>query len=87
MKGERVRNGVMTPSAARGILEAIFWKPAIRWVVDCITVLNPIMLDSIRRNELGSKVPPRNVAQAMKGEVIDLYQDIVKTVSNGQRYA
>ena len=76
MKGERVSYDVMTPSAARGVLEAIYWKPAIRWVIDRITVLNPIIFDSIRRNELGSKIPPRNVAQAIKGGEIDLHQYI-----------
>ncbi|TYA11241.1 type I-C CRISPR-associated protein Cas5 [Paenibacillus faecis] len=74
MKAERVSYDVMTPSAARGILEAILWKPAIRWVVDSITVLNRIEFESIRRNELGSKIPPRNVAMAMAGAAIDLHQ-------------
>jgi CRISPR-associated protein Cas5, subtype I-C/DVULG len=74
MKSERVSYDVMTPSAARGILEAILWKPAIRWVVRQITVLNPIEFESIRRNEVGSKVPPRNVMAAMSGADIDLHQ-------------
>lgn len=74
MKAERVSYDVMTPSAARGILEAILWKPAIKWVVDKITVLNRIEFESIRRNELGSKVPPRNVAMAMAGAAVDLHQ-------------
>ena len=42
LKVERVTYDVMTPSAARGILEAIHWKPAIRWVVEKIHVLKPI---------------------------------------------
>ena len=66
MKVERVSYDVMTPSAARGILEAIHWKPAIRWVVDRIRVLKPIQFDTIRRNELGSRVPAKNVAEAMR---------------------
>lgn len=74
MKGERVSYDVMTPSAARGILEAILWKPAIKWVIDRITVLNPIEFESIRRNEVGSKVPPRNVSAAMGGALVDLHQ-------------
>jgi CRISPR-associated protein Cas5d len=49
MKVERVSYDVMTPSAARGILEAIHWKPAIHWVVDAIHVLKPIRFQSIRR--------------------------------------
>ena len=56
MKVERVSYDVMTPSAARGILEAIYWKPAIRWVVDRIHVLKPIKFENIRRNELSSKI-------------------------------
>lgn len=68
MKVERVSYDVMTPSAARGILEAIHWKPAIRWVVNRITVLNPIRFESIRRNEVGHKIPATSVSRAMKAE-------------------
>jgi CRISPR-associated protein Cas5d len=66
MKVERVSYDVMTPSAARGILEAIYWKPAITWVVDRIHVLKPIRFDNIRRNELASKIPLTTVKKAMK---------------------
>src|SRR5690606_8868595 len=66
MKGERVSYDVITPSAARGILEAIHWKPAIRWVIDSIQVLKPIRFESIRRNEVGSKLSAANVAKAIK---------------------
>lgn len=55
MKVERVSYDVMTPSAARGILEAIYWKPEIRWLVDKIHVLKPIKFENIRRNEVSSK--------------------------------
>lgn len=65
MKVERVSYDVITPSAARGILEAIHWKPAIRWVIDVIQVLEPIRFESIRRNEVASKVSARNVTSAM----------------------
>lgn len=65
MKVERVSYDVMTPSAARGILEAIHWKPAIRWVIDAIHVLKPIRFQSIRRNEVGSKASVRNIKTAM----------------------
>jgi CRISPR-associated Cas5-like protein len=75
MKVERVSYDVMTPSAARGILEAIHWKPAIRWIVDEIRVLKPIRFQSIRRNELGAsyqsprvKIPTGAVVQAMQSE-------------------
>jgi CRISPR-associated protein Cas5d len=54
MKVERVSYDVMTPSAARGVLEAVLWKPAIRWRVDRIDVLAPIRWESVRRNEVGS---------------------------------
>lgn len=66
MKVERVSYDVMTPSAARGILEAIYWKPAIHWVVDEIHVLKPIRFQSIRRNEVGAKASARAIAAAMK---------------------
>lgn len=65
MKVERVSYDVITPSAARGILEAIHWKPAIRWVIDRIHVLQPIRFQNIRRNEVGSKVSARTVKRAM----------------------
>lgn len=54
LKVERVSYDVITPSAARAIFEAIFWKPAIRWQVTKIEVLNPIKFGSIRRNEVGA---------------------------------
>jgi CRISPR-associated protein Cas5d len=57
MKVERVSYDVMTPSAARGVLEAIYWKPQIRWIIDEIHVLNPIRFTNIRRNEISSKIP------------------------------
>jgi CRISPR-associated protein Cas5d len=50
MKVERVSYEVMTPSAARGILEAILWKPAIRWNILQIDVMKPIRWESVRRN-------------------------------------
>src|SRR5208337_5639576 len=53
IKVERVSYDVMTASAARGILEAIHWKPAIRWHVTQIDVLKPIRWESVRRNEVG----------------------------------
>lgn len=74
MKVERVSYDVITPSAARGILESIHWKPAIKWVVDRIRVLNEIRFDNVRRNEVGSKIPAGNVKKAMKGEPVLLCQ-------------
>jgi CRISPR-associated protein Cas5d len=60
MKVERVSYDVMTPSAARGVLEAILWKPAIHWQLQRIDVLNPIRWESVRRNEVGAVMSHRN---------------------------
>ncbi len=79
MKVERVSYDVITPSSARGILEAIHWKPAIRWVVDRIHVLKPIRFESLRRNEVGGKLSAASVGKAMKAgrteELISLIED------------
>src|SRR5438309_8976866 len=72
-KVERVSYEVMTPSAARGILEAVYWKPAIRWVVTEIHVLEPIRFQSFRRNEVNSRVSVRKVLQAMNGTPLESY--------------
>jgi CRISPR-associated protein Cas5d len=78
MKAERVSYDVITPSAARGIIEAIHWKPAIRWLIDRIHVLKPIRFESIRRNEVGSKIREASIRRAMNAGSIDglgLYVD------------
>ncbi len=66
MKVERVSYPAMTPSAARGLLEAILWKPQFRWGVERIEVLRPIRFQAIRRNEVQSKIAPRTVAKWME---------------------
>ena len=66
MKVERVSYDVMTPSAARGVVEAIYWKPEIRWQIDSITVLKPIRFVSVRRNEVKDKIGMGLVSKAMK---------------------
>ncbi len=71
MKVERVSYDVMTPSAARGILEAVLWKPAIRWIVDRIHVLKPIRFENLRRNELGHRASADNVRKAMRAGTTD----------------
>jgi CRISPR-associated protein Cas5d len=71
MKVERVSYDVMTPSAARGILEAVHWKPSIRWIVEQIHVLKPIRFQSIRRNEVGAKAPAGKIRQAMNAGSLD----------------
>jgi CRISPR-associated protein Cas5d len=88
MKVERVSYDVITPSAARGILEAIHWKPAIRWVIDEIEVLRPIRFESIRRNEVASKISARNVGTAMKaGSTEGLYMLVDEGKERQQRAA
>jgi CRISPR-associated protein Cas5d len=69
LKVERVSYDVITPSAARGVLEALHWKPAIRWVVDRIRVLRPIRFQSLRRNEVGSKAKVPSRAQMAEGRL------------------
>ena len=66
-KTERVSYEVMTPSAARGALEAICWKPAIVWRIDRITVLAPIAFASIRRNEVNERISSENAISWMRG--------------------
>ncbi|MHB0971978.1 MAG: type I-C CRISPR-associated protein Cas5c [Thermoanaerobaculia bacterium] len=68
LKTERVSYEVMTPSAARGVLDAILWKPAIRWVIERIHVLAPIRFGAIRRNEVNSRL-------AVRGDVANYFAD------------
>lgn len=65
MKVERVSYDVMTPSAARGLLEAIYWKPQFQWRVQRIHVLRPIRRFSILRTEVKSKAV---VSSAQRGD-------------------
>lgn len=64
MKVERCSYDVMTPSAARGILEAIYWHPGMRWIIDKIYVKKPIKFTSVRRNEVKSKVSASKVLES-----------------------
>ena len=73
MKVERCSYDVMTPSAARGILEAIYWHPGMRWVIDRIYVNKPIQLTSVRRNEVKSKISANNVLPVYNGNPKRLY--------------
>ncbi|HOH92699.1 MAG TPA: type I-C CRISPR-associated protein Cas5c, partial [Anaerolineaceae bacterium] len=67
-----------SPSAVRGIIEAVYWKPAIRWVIDRIHVLNPILFTNIRRNEVSDKVPFNTAKSLMQGNTNkDFYLDIL----------
>jgi CRISPR-associated protein Cas5d len=75
MKVERVSYDAITPSAARGILEAVYWKPQIRWRITRLHVLRPIRFTSLRRNEVASKIPVKGasgVASAMKHGRVNL---------------
>jgi CRISPR-associated protein Cas5d len=85
MKVERVSYDVITPSAARGIIEAVYWKPAIVWVIDRIHVLREVEFTNIRRNEVSDKVSVDNALQVMKGADKPLY--IAATESRQQRAA
>lgn len=67
MKVERVSYDVITPSAARGLLESIYWHPRLRWVIDTIYVLSPIQYTNIRRNEVKSKASAQSAKSAMLG--------------------
>jgi len=78
MKVERVSYDIITPSAARGILEAIHWKPAIKWVVDAIQVLNPIRFESVRRNEVSIKILESNIKKAMNAKTIEPLVDYIE---------
>lgn len=80
MKVERVSYDVITPSAARGILEAIHWKPAIRWIIDRIHVIKPIRFESVRRNEAGVKLSAASVSRAMKARRTDGLVSVVEDV-------
>ncbi|MFA6887532.1 MAG: type I-C CRISPR-associated protein Cas5c [Fermentimonas sp.] len=74
-KVERVSYDIITPSAARNILQSIYWKPAIEWVIDRIYVLKPIQFDNIRRNERAGKISVSKIKSAMNGKDTTLYQD------------
>ena len=73
MKAERVSYDCMTPSAARGILEAVYWHPGMVWRIDKIYVLSPIQFTNIRRNEVKSKISARNVQTVMNRGTGPLY--------------
>ena len=73
MKTERVSYDVMTPSAARGLLESIYWHPGMRWVVDRIHVCAPIRFTNLRRNEVKSTVSARSARTVMERGEGELY--------------
>lgn len=85
MKVERCSYDVMTPSAARGILEAVYWHPGLCWKIDRIHVLKPIQFTSIRRNEVKSKISANNALSVYNGAKKELFisskEDIVQRAS------
>ena len=84
MKVERVSYDVMTPSAARGLIEAVFWHPGLKRWIDKIHVLAPIRFTNVRRNEVKAKVLGSNVKAAIGGGDAPLY---ISTVQNIQQRA
>lgn len=73
LKSERYSYECITPSAARGILESIYFHRGLRWYIDKIYILSPIKMTNIRRNEVKSKLSNTKARSAMTGKNIDLY--------------
>ena len=73
MKTERVSYDVMTPSAARGLLESIYWHPGMKWRIDRIHVCSPIRFTNIRRNEVKDTISARKVKTVMEKGKGELY--------------
>ena len=73
MKTERVSYDVMTPSAARGLLESIYWHPGMKWRIDRIHICSPIRFTNIRRNEVKDTISARRVKAVMEKGQGDLY--------------
>lgn len=73
MKVERVSYDIITPSAARGLLEAVYWHPGMTWVIDRIHVCAPIRFTNIRRNEVKDIISAKNVEAVMKRGSGELY--------------
>lgn len=80
LKVERVSYDVITPSAARGILEAIYWHPGLRWHIDRIYVCNPIRFTNIRRNEVKDIVSSSNALSVMNGVKKEIYINTAKSI-------
>lgn len=80
MKVERCTYDMITPSAARGLLEAIYWHPGMKWVIDKIYVLNPIEFTSVRRNEVKNKLSASNAIKAYNGSNELLYLSTKKEI-------
>ncbi len=85
MKTERCSYDIITPSAARGILDAIYWHPGLSWKIDQIHVIKPIRFTSVRRNEVKSKISANNVLSVYNGADKELFlcskEEIVQRAS------
>ena len=73
LKVERVSYEVPTPSAARGIVESVYFHPGLRWKIRRIYVMSPIRFTNIRRNEVKGKLSASDALSAMQGSGKDLY--------------
>ena len=80
MKVERVSYDVMTPSAARGLIEAIYWHPGLRWIIDRIHVCAPIRFSSLRRNEVKSTISARTAKTVMERGRGELYMCTTESI-------
>lgn len=79
-KTERMSYEVMTPSAAKGLIEAVFWHPGLRWIVDGIFVCNPICFTNVRRNEIKAKILASDLKAAYNGSTEPIYIDASKEI-------
>lgn len=70
LKTERYSYDVPTPSAARGMLESVYWHPGLTWIVDKIYVMNPIRFTNLRRNELKSKILASAILSEANGKSV-----------------
>ncbi|MDO5564774.1 MAG: type I-C CRISPR-associated protein Cas5c [Eubacteriales bacterium] len=81
MKAERVSYDVPTPCALEGLLKSVYWKPAIRYVIDKIIIFNPINFTNIRKNEIKTKLKINKVKDMISGKKkdISIYADEERT--------
>jgi len=80
MKTERVTYDMITPSAARGLIEAVYWHPGLKWCIDQIRVCNPIRFTNIRRNEVSQRVSASNAREVMNGKNKPLYLNVSEAI-------
>lgn len=85
MKVERVSYDVPTPGALEGLIKSIYWKPAIRYIIDRIVVYNPIEFINVRRNEVKEKVSYQAVKSQMNGsgKSPELFTSEIRTQRGG----